>query len=74
MFAQALAASSAFMLPVATPPNAIVFGSGDVSIPQMARAGVVLNLLFVVLIALATYTLGPLVLGIELGTLPGWAG
>ncbi|MFO8233322.1 MAG: DASS family sodium-coupled anion symporter [Longimonas sp.] len=70
----ALAASSAFMLPVATPPNAIVFGSGDVSIPQMARAGVTLNLLFVVLIALVTYTLGPLVLGIELGTLPGWAG
>ena len=70
----ALAASSAFMLPVATPPNAIVFGSGDVSIPQMARAGIVLNLLFVVLIALVTYTLGPLVLGIELGTLPGWAG
>jgi sodium-dependent dicarboxylate transporter 2/3/5 len=70
----ALAASSAFMLPVATPPNAIVFGSGDVSIPQMARAGILLNLLFVVLIALVTYTLGPLVLGIELGTLPGWAG
>jgi len=70
----ALAASSAFMLPVATPPNAIVFGSGDVTIPQMARAGILLNLLFVVLIALVTYTLGPLVLGIELGTLPGWAG
>ena len=70
----ALAASSAFMLPVATPPNAIVFGSGDVSIPQMARAGILLNLLFVMLIALVTYTLGPLVLGIELGTLPGWAG
>lgn len=33
-----------------------------------------LNLLFVVLIALATYTLGPLVLGIELGTLPGLDG
>ena len=70
----ALAASSAFMLPVATPPNAIVFGSGDVSIPQMARAGIVLNLLFVALIALVTYALGPLVLGIELGTLPAWAG
>jgi len=39
----------------------------------MARAGIVLNLLFVVLIALVTYTLAPLVLGIELGTLPGWA-
>jgi len=39
-----LSASFAFMLPVATPPNAIVFGSGWVSVPQMSRAGFVLNL------------------------------
>jgi solute carrier family 13 (sodium-dependent dicarboxylate transporter), member 2/3/5 len=42
----ALAASCAFMLPVATPPNAIVYGSGYVTVPQMARAGVLLNVLF----------------------------
>jgi solute carrier family 13 (sodium-dependent dicarboxylate transporter), member 2/3/5 len=42
----ALAASCAFMLPVATPPNAIVYGSGYVTIPQMARAGIALNILF----------------------------
>ena len=52
-----LAASSAFMLPVATPPNAIVFGSGYVTIPQMARSGFVLNLVGLALIPLVTWLL-----------------
>lgn len=50
MVPAAIAASYAFMLPVATPPNAIVFGGGYVTIPQMARAGVWMNLLATVLI------------------------
>jgi solute carrier family 13 (sodium-dependent dicarboxylate transporter), member 2/3/5 len=69
----ALAASCAFMLPVATPPNAIVYGSGVMTIPQMARAGLWLNVAFTVLLALLTYTVVVLVFGIELGTVPAWA-
>lgn len=56
-----LAASCAFMLPVATPPNAIVFSSGLVSIPEMARAGLLLNVIAVAILALIAMTLSPLV-------------
>ena len=53
----ALAATCAFMLPVATPPNAIAYGSGYVRIPQMAAAGLWLNLIGIVLISATTMTL-----------------
>jgi sodium-dependent dicarboxylate transporter 2/3/5 len=52
MAGAALSASFAFMLPVATPPNAIVFASRQVTIPQMARVGIWLNLIGSVLITL----------------------
>lgn len=58
----AMGASCAFMMPVATPPNAIVYGSGQVTIRQMMRAGLVLNLLFILLITAIALVLVPLAL------------
>lgn len=59
-------ASYAFMLPVATPPNAIVFGSGRLSIGQMARAGVLLNITGVIVTTLIVSQLAGPLLGIDL--------
>ncbi|MFK7864324.1 MAG: SLC13 family permease [Pseudohongiellaceae bacterium] len=67
-----LAASCAFMLPVSTPPNAIVYGSGRVPIMKMVIAGFWLDLLSIVLLTGFVYTLGHLTFGV-LGEFPAWA-
>jgi sodium-dependent dicarboxylate transporter 2/3/5 len=73
MIPATLSASCAFMLPIATPPNAIVFGSGELEMRQMVRAGVLLNFIGVILISLIFYFLSSRLLGIDLGTVPVWA-
>lgn len=69
----ALAANCSYMLPVGTPPNAIVFGSGCITLPQMARAGLLLNLLLVPILVGLVWLLGPLIFGLEPGVVPAWA-
>jgi len=56
----ALGASMAFMMPVATPPNAIVFGSGQLTIPDMARAGFLINIAAIFVITAAVWVVAPL--------------
>ncbi len=65
-----VAASCAFMLPVATPPNAIVFGSGYLKIPDMMKAGIWMNIISIILIALITYYLLPLLWGFDPNLFP----
>ena len=54
-----IAASCAFMLPVATPPNAIVFATGQITIPQMVRAGIALNLIGIVVVTIIALYVAP---------------
>lgn len=68
-----LGASCAFMLPVATPPNAVVYSTGRITMTEMARAGFWLNLLFILLLAGLAFLLLPLTLSVEVGRLPTWA-
>lgn len=58
-----LAASGGYMLPVATPPNAIIYGTGRITVPQLARAGALLDLLFLLLVTLFATFVVPLVFG-----------
>lgn len=70
MVGATVAASCAFMLPVATPPNAVVFGSGYLRIPDMVKAGIWMNIISIILMALFTYYLLPVLWDFDPGVFP----
>lgn len=65
-----LAASCAFMLPVATPPNAVVFGSGYLKIPDMIKTGLWMNLFSILLISILVYFFLPNIWGFKVNEIP----
>ena len=73
MIPATLSTSCAFMLPVATPPNAIVFGSGRIRIFEMARVGIFINLLGVPVITAFFYFIGRFIFSIDPNVFPQWA-
>ena len=73
MIPATLSASCAFMMPVATPPNSIVFGSNRITVGEMARTGIFLNLIGVVVIAVVVFTVGLVVFDIDPAVVPEWA-
>lgn len=72
MIAGTIAASLAFMLPAATPPNAVIFGSGYIKLPQMAKTGFGLNILGILVTTALVYLLAVPVFHITLNSLPEW--
>ena len=68
-----LSASMAFMMPVATPPNAIVFASGQLRIRDMIKTGFIINLIAIALITLQTWVIGTAIFDIDTSSMPLWA-
>ena len=73
MIPATLAASLAFMLPVATPPNAIIFGTNRIRVKDMVKTGILLNLAGIIVATLVMYFWGVLVFDIDVAVFPDWA-
>ena len=67
-----LSCSFAFMLPVATPPNAVIFGTNRVRMRDMVRTGIWLNLAGVAIVLTGILLLGPIAFGLGLNQSPDW--
>jgi sodium-dependent dicarboxylate transporter 2/3/5 len=73
MLPATISASLAFMMPAATPPNAIIFGTKRIKVIEMSKTGFILNFIGIVIVTLATYYLATFVFNISLTDFPSWA-
>ena len=73
MIPATVAASLAFMLPVATPPNAIIFGTNRIRVMDMVKTGILLNIIGIIVATLVMYFWGILVFEIDISVFPAWA-
>ncbi|KZO00246.1 SLC13 family permease [Pseudobacillus badius] len=70
MMPAAMAANCAFMLPVGTPPNAIIFATGKIKINEMVRAGFWINIIAIVFITIAMYVMMPMIFNVDITSFP----
>jgi sodium-dependent dicarboxylate transporter 2/3/5 len=68
-----VAASMAFMFPIATPPNAVVFSSGKLNMIDMFKAGLIINIIGIALVVVVFYYWGTVVFDIDPSVMPEWA-
>jgi len=73
MLPATIAASLAFMLPVATPPNAIIFGTKRLKVIDMSKTGFALNIIGILIVTLSSYYLATFIFDIVLDVYPEWA-
>ncbi len=73
MLPATISASLAFMMPAATPPNAIIFGTKRIKVLEMSKTGFMLNFIGIAIVTLATYYLATFVFNISLTDFPAWA-
>ena len=71
-FSTTIAASCAFILPIATPPNAVIFGSGQLDIKDMIKTGIGLNIISALVVSILSIILNLLV-GLQITSIPDWA-
>ena len=72
-FSTTIAASCAFILPIATPPNAVIFGSGQLDIKDIIKTGIGLNIISALVVSILSIIILNFFFGLQLTSIPDWA-